>query len=147
MSQPSSPVLDLLHPLALAGWRFWLEEGRLRYRAPRDAATAAVLEQLREHKTAISELLAAAPDCLEICPLSYGQAALWFLWRLAPESHAYNQSLPLRIAESDDATAEAAAAADIVVRAGRDGKSQACNLGLSESDADVVVFTDAESTY
>ena len=48
MSQPSSAVMDLLHPLALAGWRFWLEEGRLRYRAPRDAATAAVLEQLRE---------------------------------------------------------------------------------------------------
>lgn len=108
MSQPSSAVMDLLHPLALAGWRFWLEEGRLRYRAPRDAATAAVLEQLREHKTAISALLAAAPDCLEICPLSYGQAALWFLWRLAPESHAYNQSLPLRITGSGDAAADAA---------------------------------------
>ena len=30
-------------------------------------------------------------------PLSHGQRALWFLWLLAPESSAYNQSLPLRL--------------------------------------------------
>ena len=37
-------------------------------------------------------------------PLSYGQRALWFLWRLAPESAAYNQSMPLRIAEGQAAS-------------------------------------------
>ncbi len=31
------------------------------------------------------------------CPMSYGQRALWFLWKLAPQSVAYNQSLPLKI--------------------------------------------------
>lgn len=30
-------------------------------------------------------------------PLSYGQRALWFLWRLAPGTAAYNQSLPLQL--------------------------------------------------
>jgi amino acid adenylation domain-containing protein len=29
--------------------------------------------------------------------LSYGQQALWFLWRLAPDSVAYHQSLPIRL--------------------------------------------------
>lgn len=33
----------------------------------------------------------------EIAPLSYGQRALWFLWDLAPDSSAYNLSLPLRL--------------------------------------------------
>jgi len=30
-------------------------------------------------------------------PLSYGQRALWFIWRLAPATAAYNQSLPLHL--------------------------------------------------
>jgi amino acid adenylation domain-containing protein len=99
---PPDGVAELLHQLALDGWRFWLEEGRLRYRAPKAAATAGVLEELKTHRAALVELLTAAPHSLDICPLSYGQTALWFLWRLAPESHAYNQSLPLRIADAAD---------------------------------------------
>ncbi len=111
-------VVQRLHQLALDGWRFWLEEGRLRYRAPKAAATAGVLEELKTHKAAIIELLTAAPHSLDICPLSYGQTALWFLWRLAPDSHAYNQSLPLRIADAADdaATRWRAACAALVAR-------------------------------
>ncbi len=37
-------------------------------------------------------------------PLSHGQRALWFLWRLAPDSTAYNQSMPLRIADAHSAS-------------------------------------------
>lgn len=37
----------------------------------------------------------AAPPA--VFPLSYGQRALWFLWRLAPHSSAYALSLPLRM--------------------------------------------------
>lgn len=46
-----SSTSDLLHTLALDGWRFWLEEGRLRYHAPKTAATG--------HPGAIE----AAPGC------------------------------------------------------------------------------------
>jgi|GEM_PF-1704525 len=95
---PLSPALvALLQGLVLEGWQFWLEEDRLRYRAPKLAVTGAVLEQLKPEKAAIIRILAEAPHLLELCPLSYGQQALWFLWKLAPDSHAYNQSLPLRI--------------------------------------------------
>ena len=115
-----SPILpaalpDLLYTLALDGWRFWLEEGRLRYRAPKTAVTGDVLEQLKQQKAAIVDLLTAAPHCLDICPLSYGQTALWFLWKLAPASYAYNQSLPLRI-DGGDAAKWRAACATLVAR-------------------------------
>jgi len=118
MNQTSASLQDLLHTLALAGWRFWVEGDRLRYRAPKSAATAAVLEQLKPHKAAIIELLTAAPDRLDICPLAYGQTALWFLWRLAPASQAYNQSLPLQIAgvDADDATRWRAGCAALATR-------------------------------
>jgi amino acid adenylation domain-containing protein len=105
-ASPPAAAPEFLHQLALDGWRFWLEDGRLRYRAPKAAATVAVLDELKTHKAALVDLLAAAPHSLDICPLSYGQTALWFLWRLAPASHAYNQSLPLHIADAaDDAMA------------------------------------------
>ena len=48
---PPAAVPDLLHTLALDGWRFWLEEGRLRYRAPKTAVTGDVLEQLKQQST------------------------------------------------------------------------------------------------
>jgi amino acid adenylation domain-containing protein len=89
-----------LQDLALAGWRFWIDAGRLRYRAPDTGDTESVLTALRTRRDEIVAALTADPNLTEIAPLSDGQRALWFLWRLAPESLAYNQSLPLRIADA-----------------------------------------------
>ena len=89
--------------LALAGWRFWVVDGKLRYRASAAAADAATLDRLRAHKDELVRLLAVEPDRLAIAPLSHGQRALWFLWRLAPTATAYNQSLPLRLAAGSSA--------------------------------------------
>jgi hypothetical protein len=47
------------------------------------------------------------------------------------------------VVASDTESADAAAAADIVLLTGRHGKARACNEGLQRSDADVVVFSDA----
>jgi amino acid adenylation domain-containing protein len=49
-------------------------------------------------------------------PLSYGQRALWFLWRLAPDNSAYNQSLPLRIAAGHSVATWREAAMRVVAR-------------------------------
>jgi amino acid adenylation domain-containing protein len=38
-------------------------------------------------------------------PLSYGQRALFFLWKVAPDSSAYSLSLPLHLGEAADAGA------------------------------------------
>ncbi|WP_448203898.1 amino acid adenylation domain-containing protein [Azospirillum sp. sgz302134] len=86
-----------LQDLVLARWRFWLEDGKLKYRAPRDAVTPALLDRLKVCKAELVHLLETAPETLDLCPLSYGQRALWFLWALAPDSSAYNLSLPLHL--------------------------------------------------
>ena len=86
-----------LEDLVLNGWRFWMEGERLRFRAPSSQANDLTIDRLRDAKPDIIRLLREQPDALAIAPLSYGQRALWFLWRLAPDSHAYNQSLALRV--------------------------------------------------
>lgn len=81
--------------LALAGWRFWLESGRIRYRAPRNQLDDKVLATLRDRREELLEILSTDPTRLAISPLSYGQRAIWFLAQIDPESTAYNQSLLL----------------------------------------------------
>ncbi len=89
--------------LILAGWQFWYEGDKLRFRAPRAAAGEAQMAFLRAHKAEILDLLARDPALFRCVPLSHGQRALWFLWLLAPHSSAYNQSLPLVISAGADA--------------------------------------------
>ncbi len=93
-----------LQQLVLANWSFWSEGGQLRYRAPKDAATSAVLDGLRAHRSEIAGLLERTPEILDVCHLSHGQLALWFLWALAPCSSAYNQSLVLSPGSATTAT-------------------------------------------
>ncbi len=89
----SKEILSLI----FAGWQFWCEGDKLRFRAPRAAAGEVQMAFLRAHKTEILDLLARDPTLFRCVPLSHGQRALWFLWLLAPHSSAYNQSLPLVI--------------------------------------------------
>ncbi|MGK7948456.1 MAG: amino acid adenylation domain-containing protein [Xenococcaceae cyanobacterium] len=42
------------------------------------------------------------PDTTDVYPLSHGQQALWFLYKLAPESSAYNIAFTARISENVD---------------------------------------------
>jgi amino acid adenylation domain-containing protein len=98
-------VGDLLQDLVLARWRFWIEDGRLKYRAPRDAVNPSLLAQLKQYKSEILHIMESGPEELELCQLSYGQRALWFLWKLSPQSSAYNLSLPLRIHNEVDINA------------------------------------------
>lgn len=95
----SQEILSLI----LAGWQFWREGDKLRFRAPRAAAGEAQMAFLRAHKAEILELLVRDPALFRCAPLSHGQRALWFLWLLAPLSSAYNQSLPLVISGGGDA--------------------------------------------
>ena len=96
---------NFLQELIIKGWKFWNEEDRLRYRAPKEESTSSILAQLKEHKAEILQLLRENPSIFNVCPLSYGQKALWFLWQLEPESHAYNVSFAGRIDSEVDITA------------------------------------------
>ncbi|MGK7875560.1 MAG: amino acid adenylation domain-containing protein [Xenococcaceae cyanobacterium] len=83
-------LAEFLQEISIKGWKLWSENGRLRYRAPNNEATASILKQLKQDKIEILKLLQEQPNLLEVYPLSCGQQALWLLWQLAPDSPAYN---------------------------------------------------------
>ncbi|MGB3193282.1 MAG: amino acid adenylation domain-containing protein, partial [Limnoraphis sp.] len=96
---------EFLQDLVIKGWKFWSENGKLCYRAPKDESNSFILEQLKQHKVEILQLVHENPSLFNIYPLSYGQKGLWFLWKLAPESYTYNVSFPARISSVVDLTA------------------------------------------
>ena len=98
-------LFEFLQDLGIKGWKFWSENGKLRYRAPKEESNSLILDQLKEHKAEILQLLQENPSLFNSYPLSYGQRGLWFLWQLAPESYAYNVSFSARIYSIVDLTA------------------------------------------
>ncbi|MDB9520158.1 SDR family NAD(P)-dependent oxidoreductase [Roseofilum reptotaenium CS-1145] len=98
-------LVEFLQDLSIQGWKLWSDNGGLSYDAPGDRSIDAVLAQLKEHKDEILRLLQENPGILQVYPLSYSQQAMWFLWQLAPESHAFNSSLALRICSTVDVVA------------------------------------------
>jgi len=72
---------------------------------PLPVATVARCQSFSDFVSLVTDTIADRPeavttdtpnvDSTEPMSLSEGQKALWYLWRLAPESTAYNQSLPI----------------------------------------------------
>ena len=62
---------------------------------------------------------------------------------LSADLAAHDGRTRVIVVASDTETAVAAASADRVLEIGRSGKAAACNAGAEASDADIVVFTDA----
>ena len=98
-------LVEFLQELSIKGWHIWSEGSQLRYDAPKEESTTSVLALLKQHKGDILQLLHDNPDILNVYPLSYGQQAMWFLWKLAPGSCVYNVSVPVRICSEVDVTA------------------------------------------
>jgi amino acid adenylation domain-containing protein len=103
-----SAIDQCLIDLAAHGIELWTDGVRLKYSAPPDGLTPALLAQLQRHKAAILQVLTA---CM---PLSYGQQALWLTEQTAPGS--YNVALALRIHGIVDAAALARAGQQMVER-------------------------------
>ena len=98
-------LVEFLQDLSVKGVKFWIEGERLRTGGSQEVLTVDVITQLKKYKAQILQLLLEQPDVLSVYPLSYGQRALWFLWQLEPESHAYNVSFAGRIGSEVDITA------------------------------------------
>jgi amino acid adenylation domain-containing protein len=81
-----------------------LAEGKLRYRAPGASVEPSVLERLRQYKETLTAQLNEPEGIPAMCPLSHGQHALWFLWRVAPGGTAYNLSLSVPVPEGLSST-------------------------------------------
>lgn len=82
-TRESADIEEFLLQVNSKGVRLWLEEGRLRFRAPKDALTPMELMRLRELKAEITALLqngkplrhrAAGANC---APLAYSQLQHW----------------------------------------------------------------------
>lgn len=90
--EPAS-LADVLVSMRQHGVRLWLEDGHLRYEAPKGSLTQEAMDRLRASRTDIVALLkrtelqsASAPTAsfprLTAAPLTYSQLAHWHLYRL-----------------------------------------------------------------
>lgn len=126
-SQPKT-IPEFLTTLSDAQIQLWVEEGRLRYRAPKEAMTAAIREQIAARKGEILHFMQNVKDANDglmfanssgrpdLLPLSFAQQRLWFLDQLEGPSDTYNISGALRIRGSLDATLLEAATNALVAR-------------------------------
>jgi len=102
---------SLLTELRERGVRLWLDDGQLRFEAPKGALSGTLLAEVRERKVEVVEFLqqrgrAAAPTQvppvsrrhgLTTAPLSYAQQRLWFLYRYEGPSPTYNILMAWRL--------------------------------------------------
>ena len=96
-------TVDFLTRFRQLGIQLWLEDDRLRYRAPKDTLTPELRADLADRKAEIMEFLrqaqtdddAAAPRIERVprdgdLPLSFAQQRLWFLDQMTPGNPFYN---------------------------------------------------------
>nr|UYH37511.1 amino acid adenylation domain-containing protein [Myxococcaceae bacterium MCy9487] len=92
----------LLRDLSAQGVELWAEGDRLRYRAPGNILTPAILADLKNHKAELLQLILERSAPLRRHPLSQGQRALWYLYQVAPDSAAYNVAFAGRLRSEVD---------------------------------------------
>ena len=109
--------------------KLWNEGDRLRYKAPKETLTPALLQELKERKAEILAFLhkanaATSSNLSPILPvprdgnlpLSFAQARLWFLAQLEPDSPAYNIPAAFRLTGLLNVTALSQSLSEIVRR-------------------------------
>ncbi|WP_414541455.1 amino acid adenylation domain-containing protein [Nostoc sp. CCY0012] len=90
-------LVEFLTQLSQQNIELWMEDTKLRYRGRKEVLTSTVLNQIKQHKTEIIDLLRQGFHTSKSYPLTHGQQGLWFLYKLAPTSAAYNVAFTARI--------------------------------------------------
>lgn len=104
-----TPIVELLDEIRLRNIRLWVEEDRLRYRAPKNALPEALLAQIKARKSEIIDFLQQANvqhqtqlpaleqvDRQQSLPLSFAQQRLWFIQQLDPDNTASNMPVVVK---------------------------------------------------
>ena len=104
-----TPIVELLDEIRLRNIHLWVEEGRLRYRAPKNSLPEALFVQIKARKSEIIDFLQQANaqhqtqlpalervDRQQSLPLSFAQQRLWFIQQIAPDSTANNMPVVVK---------------------------------------------------
>lgn len=90
-------VLPLLRDCWLKGVTLTLNQGKLTFKAAKGVMDQALLAQIRTNKVLIIEALTQQPDYFAPRPLGLNEKSFWFLYRMAPESSAYNMAYAIKL--------------------------------------------------
>ena len=101
----------LLDKLRSLGAQLWVENGGLRYIAPKGILTPELLDEMRRGKDGLVAILRTLPD-----PSSFAQERLWFLDQLEPGGARYQVPSALRLDGELDSAALRSALTQLVTR-------------------------------
>ncbi|MFL6662203.1 MAG: condensation domain-containing protein, partial [Rhizobacter sp.] len=94
-----------INELAARGIELWTQQGKLQYKAPKEAVTPQLLAELKQHKPTLIGLLEQFGATAGSYPLSYSQKSLWSLYQMQPQSAAYNVTYAARLTDTLDLAA------------------------------------------
>lgn len=94
---PENKGLALLHDYWTSGIVLSVNNDKLRFKAAPGVMTPALLESIKAKKIELMAALAANPTYFDARPLSMNERALWFMYRMDPESAAYNMAYAIKI--------------------------------------------------
>ncbi|WCN08292.1 non-ribosomal peptide synthetase [Marinomonas mediterranea] len=98
MDTSSGSIKALLRACWLRGITLTLKDGKLSFKADvKGVMDQALLSDIRRHKGDIIEALQSQPDYFAPRPLSLNERALWFLYRMTPDSAAYNMAYAVKL--------------------------------------------------
>ena len=96
-------VFELMSKLGAAGIKLWLEDGQLKFKAPKGALTPALKDSLVAKKQEVIDFLSATrvgadasedsiplADRTKSLPLSFSQQRMWFIEQLMPANSTFH---------------------------------------------------------
>ena len=89
--------VELLKTCWKQGVKLTVVDDNLSFKAAEDVMTPGVLVSLKENKIQLIELIKQQANYYDARPLSANERALWFLYRLKPESLAYNMAYAIKL--------------------------------------------------
>ena len=109
-------ITEFLQNLSSQNVKLWVDGDELRYRAPQEILTPAILNEIKRHKPEIINILKSGAAIPNTFLLSVGQQALYFLYKLEPLNTAYNVAYTARIRSHVDVRSLRLAVESLIAR-------------------------------